>query len=140
MEEMGRGRSRIIITELPYLTNKTNLIEKIADLARSEALEGISDLRDESDRHGMRIVLELSKSSDTDTVLRKLYRSTPLECTFGIALLALVNNEPRLLTLKQALQVYLEHRIVVVRRRSEFDLAKAEQRAHILGGAACSIK
>ena len=134
VEEMGRGRSRIIITELPYLTNKTNLIEKIADLARNEVLEGVSDLRDESDRHGMRIVLELSKSSDTDTVLRKLYRSTPLESTFGIALLALVNNEPRLLTLKQALHVYLEHRIVVIKRRSEFDLAKAEQRAHILEG------
>ena len=134
VEEMGRGRSRIIITELPYLTNKTNLIEKIADLARNEVLEGISDLRDESDRHGMRIVLELSKSSDTDAVLRKLYRSTPLESTFGLALLALVNNEPRLLTLKQALHVYLEHRINVVRRRSEYELAKAEQRAHILEG------
>ena len=134
VEEMARGRSRIIITELPYQTNKTNLIEKIADLARNEVLEGVSDLRDESDRHGMRIVLELSKSSDIDSVLRKLYRSTPLESTFGMALLALVDDEPRLLTLKQALHVYLEHRTVVVRRRSEHELAKAEERAHILEG------
>jgi DNA gyrase subunit A len=112
----GSRPNRIIITELPYQTNKTNLIEKIADLARNEVLEGVSDLRDESDRHGMRIVLELSKSSDMDSVLRKLYRSTPLESTFGMALLALVDDEPRLLTLKQALHVYLEHRTIVVRR------------------------
>ena len=140
VEEMARGRSRIIITELPFQTNKTNLIEKIADLARNEVLEGVTDLRDESDRQGMRIVLELSKSSDTDTILRKLYRSTPLESTYGLALLALVKNEPRLLTLKQALHVYLEHRIEIIKRRSEFDLAKAEQRAHILEGLRVALK
>lgn len=139
VEDMGRGRSRIIITELPYNTNKTNLIERIAELARDGGIEGISDLRDESDRQGMRIVLELSKTAESDDVLRKLYQRTPLQNTFGIHLLALVDEQPRLLTLKQALMVYLDHRLEVTRRRSEYDLKKAKARAHILEGLLTAI-
>lgn len=134
LEEMGRGKNRIIITELPYQINKASLIERIAELAREGGLEGISDLRDESDRQGMRIVIELNKVAETENVLRDLYKRTPLQSTFRISLLALVNGEPHMLSLKQALRVYLEHRIEVVRRRSEFDLAKAKARAHILEG------
>jgi len=134
LEEMGRGKSRLIITELPYQINKSSLIERIAELARDGNLEGISDLRDESDRQGMRIVIELNKVAETENVIRELYRRTPLQTTFRISLLALVNGEPHMLSLKQALRVYLEHRIEVVRRRSEFDLAKAKARAHILEG------
>jgi DNA gyrase subunit A len=133
-EDMERGKSRLIISELPYQVNKSSLIERIADLVREDILEGIADLRDESDRQGMRIVIELKAGTDADQVLRQLYQRTPLESTFGIMLLALVENEPHLLSLKQALRVFLEHRLVVVQRRSEFDLAKARARAHILEG------
>ena len=133
-EDMGRGRMRLIITELPYQTNKTNLIERIADLVRDGVLDGIADLRDESDRQGMRIVIELKQGVEIEGTLRTLYKSTPLETTIGITLLALVDGEPRLLNLKQALRVFVEHRLTVVRRRSEYDLAKARARAHILEG------
>ena len=139
LEEMSRGRNRIIITELPYATNKASLIERIADLARDGKIEGISDLRDESDRQGMRIVVDLTKSADSESVITDLYKRTPLQSTFGITLLALVNEQPRLLTLKQALKVYLEHRIDVIRRRSEYDLRKAKQREHILAGLRIAI-
>lgn len=138
-EDMGRGRSRIIITELPYQTNKSALIERIAELVREGALDGISDLRDESDRQGMRIVIELNKADKGENILRELYKRTPLESTLSISLLALVNGEPRLLTLKQALKVYVEHRLEVVKRRSEYDLLKAKQRAHILEGLRIAI-
>ncbi len=134
MEEMGRGRNRIIVTELPYMTNKAALIEKIADLARNERITGIADLRDESDRQGMRIVIELSKTADPQGVLGDLYRLTPMQNTFSIIMLALVGGEPRMLTLKQALRVYLDHRLEIVKRRSEFDLKNARERAHILEG------
>ena len=134
VEEMGRGKTRIIITELPYMTNKSSLIERIADLVRGGVLDGIADLRDESDRQGMRIVIELNKAAETDPILLKLYKHTPLQSTFGIIMLALVKGEPHLLSLKQALRVYLEHRLVVVKRRSEYDLRQARQRAHILEG------
>ncbi|MGD0709492.1 MAG: DNA topoisomerase (ATP-hydrolyzing), partial [Anaerolineaceae bacterium] len=140
IEEMGRGRDRFIITELPYMTNKSTLIERIAELVRGGHLEGIADLRDESDRHGMRIVIELKQGAEEDKILRELYQRTPLQTTFGINLLAVVDGEPRLLTLKQALKVYLEHRILVVKRRVEFDLAKAKARAHILEGLRTAIK
>jgi DNA gyrase subunit A len=140
IEEMGRGRDRFIITELPYMANKSTLIERIAELVRGGHLEGIADLRDESDRHGMRIVIELKQGAEEDKILRELYQRTPLQTTFGINLLALVDGEPRLLTLKQALKVYLEHRISVVKRRVEFDLAKAKARAHILEGLRIAIK
>jgi DNA gyrase subunit A len=140
LEEMDRGRSRIIVTELPYMTNKASLIERIATLAREERLEGISDLRDESDRQGMRIVIEMSRGTDPEAVLRDLYKSTPMQSTFSIIMLALVDGEPRMLGLKQALRVYLEHRLEIVRRRSEYDLEKARQRAHILEGLRVALK
>jgi len=140
LEEMGRGRQRVIVTELPYMTNKASLIERIAKLTREGRIEGITDLRDESDRQGMRIVIELSKSADAEEVLHQIYTRTPLRSTFSIILLALVDDEPRLLNLKQALRVYLNHRIEVVRRRSEFELARARQRAHILEGLRVALK
>ncbi len=140
LEDMGRGRSRIIITELPFQTNKSNLIERIADLARSGVLEGLADLRDESDRQGMRIVIELSKNADPEKVLTNLYRRTPMQATVSVIMLALVDGEPRLLSLKQALRVYLEHRIEVVRRRSHFELDRAKKRVHILEGLLVALK
>lgn len=140
LEEMSRGKSRIIVTELPYMTNKSSLIERIAELSREGALDGVSDLRDESDRHGMRIVIELNKAADADKTLRTLYKRTPLQQTYSINLLALVNGEPKLLSLKQALKVFIEHRLEVVKRRSEFDLKKAEERIHILEGLRIAIK
>src|SRR5512134_1476810 len=140
VEEMERGKSRIIVTELPYMVNKSSLIERIADLAREGYLEGLSDLRDESDRQGMRIVLEMTKNADPDVVLRELYKRTPMQTTFSINLLALVDGEPRTLTLKQALRVYIEHRLTVVKRRAEFDLEKARARAHILEGYLVALK
>jgi len=140
LEEMTRGKSRIIITELPYMTNKASLIERIADLVRDGSIEGISDLRDESDRHGMRIVIEVSKGAEAEKVLRELYKKTPIESTFSINLLALVDGQPRLLTLKQALKVYVEHRIEVVTRRSKYDLRKAKERLHILEGYRIALK
>ncbi len=140
LEEMSRGKSRIIITELPYMTNKSSLIERIAELSREGALEGVSDLRDESDRHGMRIVIELNKAADADATLRALYKRTPLQVTYSINLLALVKGEPKLLSLKQALKVFIEHRLEIVRRRSEYDLKKAEERIHILEGLRIALK
>jgi len=140
VEEMERGKNRIIVTELPYMVNKSSLIERIADLARDGYLEGLSDLRDESDRQGMRIVLEMTKNADPDVVLRELYKRTPMQTTFSINLLALVDGEPRTLTLKQALRVYVEHRLTVIKRRAEFDLEKAKARAHILEGYLIALK
>jgi len=122
------------------MVNKSSLIERIAELARDGHLEGLSDLRDESDRQGMRIVLEMTKNVEPETVLRELYKRTPMQTTFGINLLALVDGEPRTLTLKQALRVYVEHRITVIKRRAEFDLAKAKARAHILEGYMVALK
>lgn len=132
LEEMSRSRKRIIVTELPYMTNKASLIEKIAEFVRDGALEGISDLRDESDRQGMRIVIELNKSADPDVILRTLYKRTSMQATFGINMLALVKGQPQKLSLKQALKVFADHRLEVVRRRSEFELKKCEARLHIL--------
>jgi DNA gyrase subunit A len=140
IEEMDRGRSRLIVTELPYMVNKSSLIERIASLARDSDIEGITDLRDESDRHGMRIVIELTKNVEPEKVLAELYRRTPMQSTFSIILLALVDNEPRMLSLKQALRVYIEHRLTVIKRRAEYDLDKAKQRAHILEGYLVALK
>ncbi|HEX9013498.1 MAG TPA: DNA gyrase subunit A, partial [Anaerolineaceae bacterium] len=140
LEEMERGRNRIIVTDLPYMTNKASLIERIAELVREEKLEGIVDLRDESDRQGMRIVIELNKTADPEAVLRNLYKHTPMQGTSSIIMLALVDGEPRVLSLKQALRVYVEHRLEIVRRRSEYDLDKARQRAHILEGLRVALK
>jgi DNA gyrase subunit A len=134
IEQMDRNKSRIVITELPYQVNKTNLLTRIADLHRDGRLEGLTDLRDESDRNGMRICIETTRTVDPKDVLNDLFRLTPLQSTFSMISLALVNGEPRLLTLKQALRVYIEHRLEIVRRRSEYDLSKARDRAHILEG------
>ncbi len=134
IEEEKNGRYRIVITEIPYQLNQTTLIERIAELARSGRLEGIADLRDESDRNGLTIVLELKRGASPRTVLNRLYKYTPLQGTFGAQLLALVDGEPRTLTLKQCLQVFIEHRQEVITRRSQFDLEKARARAHILDG------
>ncbi len=140
IEEMDRGRSRLIVTELPYMVNKSNLIERIASLAREGDIEGITDLRDESDRQGMRIVIEMTKNVEPEKVLAELYRRTPMQSTFSIIMLALVDGEPRMLSLKQALRVYIEHRLTVIRRRAEYDLDKARQRAHILEGYLVALK
>ncbi len=134
IEEKSNGRFVITITEIPYQLNKTTLIERIAELAREDRLDSISDLRDESDRNGMRIVIELKRGAQPKRVLNQLYKYTPLQSTFGAQILALVKGEPRLLTLKRALQAYLEHRQDVITRRSQYDLDKAKQRAHILEG------
>jgi len=140
VEEMERGRSRIIVAELPYQTNKSSLIERIAELARDGRIEGLADLRDESDRQGMRIVIELTKTADPNAIINLLFKHTPMQGTFSINLLALVGGEPRTLTLKQTLRVFLDHRLEIVRRRSEFDLARAKERAHILEGLLAALK
>ena len=134
IEEMSGNRYRIVITEIPYQLNKTTLIERIADLARSGKMDDIADLRDESDRRGMSIIIELKRSAQPKKVLNQLYKYTPLQSTFGVQLLALVNGEPRLLPLKRALQIYIEHRVDVITRRTEYALGKARERAHILEG------
>lgn len=134
IEEMRGGRYQIVITEIPFQVNKTSLIERIAELAREGRLDAISDLRDESDRRGMSIVIELRRGAQPRKVLNQLYKYTPLQTTFGAHLLALVDNEPRLLTLKRALQIYIEHRIEVITRRAQYELEKARQRAHVLEG------
>lgn len=134
VEQMGRSKSRLVITELPYQANKTNLLGRIADLHRDGRIEGLTDLRDESDRSGMRIVIETTRHVDPEEVLAALYKLTPMQSTFSISLLALVDGAPRVLSLKQALRHYLDHRLTVVQRRSQYDLNKAKDRAHILAG------
>ena len=127
-------RSQIIVTELPYQVNKARLIEKIAELIQEKRIEGISDLRDESDREGMRVVIELKKTENPLVVLNQLYKHTQMQNTFGVIMLALVHNRPEVLTLKQILSAFIEHRREVVIRRTSFELRKAEERAHILEG------
>ena len=134
IEEMSGGRFRIVVTEVPYQTNVTTLIERIAELVRSGRLDDISDLRDESDRRGLSIVIELKRGAQPKKVLNQLYKYTPLQSTFGAQILALVNGEPRVLSLKRSLQIYIEHRIEVISRRTQFQLDKARARAHILDG------
>jgi len=134
IEEMSFGRHRIVVTELPYQVNKASLVEKIAELVRDGRIVGISDLRDESGRQGMSIVIELKRSAQPRTVLNQLLKYTPLQSTFGVNLLALVDGEPRLLSLKRALLLYVEHRREVITRRTRYELDKARHRAHILEG------
>jgi DNA gyrase subunit A len=139
IEEMKGGRNQILVTELPYQVNKSRLIERIADLVREGRIEEITDIRDESDRRGMRIVIELRRGAQPNRVLNRLYKYTELQNTFGVQMLAIVADEtgrlqPRLLSLKRALTIFIEHRREVIRRRSEFDLAKTRARAHILEG------
>jgi len=132
LEEMSRGRQRIIVTELPYMTNKASLVEKIAEFVRDGKLEGVSDLRDESDRQGMRIVIELTKSANPESILKTLYKRTTMQSTFGINILALVKGRPHKLSLKQSLKVFIDHRLEVVKRRGEYELKKAQDRLHVL--------
>ncbi len=140
IEEMGTNRHRIVITEIPYMLNKTSLIERIADLARSERLDDVSDLRDESDRRGMSIVIELKRGAQPKKILNQLYKYTPLQSTFGVQMLALVDNEPRLISLKRALELFIEHRRDVIQRRSEYELHKARERSHILAGLLIALQ
>ncbi|MEC5255814.1 DNA gyrase subunit A [Bacillus paralicheniformis] len=134
IEETSSGKPVIIITEIPYQVNKARLIEKIADLVRDKKIDGITDLRDESDRNGMRIVIELRRDANANVLLNNLYKQTALQTSFGINLLALVDGQPKVLSLKQCLEHYLDHQKVVIRRRTAFELRKAEARAHILEG------
>ena len=134
IETLPNGKSRILVTELPYLVNKARLIEKIAELAKEKKIDGITDLRDESDREGMRICIELRRDVNANVILNQLLKHTQLQDTFGVIMLALVNNEPRVLNLAQMLKLYLEHQKDVVTRRTQYDLNKAEERAHILEG------
>ena len=131
---MKNGKINIIIKEIPYQLNKSTLIEKIADLVKEKKIGGISDLRDESDREGIRVVIELKKGEEPELVLNKLYKYTELQSTFGIIMLALVNNTPKVLNLKQIIEEYIKHRFEVITRRTKFNLEKAEKRAHILQG------
>lgn len=134
IEDAGGGKQRIVVKELPYQVNKANLVEKIAELARNRKIDGITDLRDESDRTGMRIVIELRRDVNARVLLNNLYKMTAMQTTFGIINLALVNGEPKVLNLKETLVYYLDHQRQVIRRRTEYDLRKAEARAHILEG------
>ncbi|MGJ3237800.1 MAG: DNA gyrase subunit A [Anaerolineae bacterium] len=135
IEDMGRGKSRIIVSELPYQSNKTTIIERIASLVMRGKLEGLADMRDESDRQNqVRLVIELQRGVDTTAIMADLFKYTPLQETFSIIMLALVDGQPRMLSLKQCLRVYLEHRMEIVNRRSEHDLARAKERVHILEG------
>ncbi|WP_342416142.1 DNA gyrase subunit A [Paenibacillus sp. FSL R10-2782] len=133
IEEIG-NKARIIVHELPYQVNKARLVEKVAELVRDKRIEGITDLRDESDRTGMRVVMELRRDVNPNVVLNNLFKHTAMQSTFGINMLAIVNNEPKILNLKDVLYHYLKHQVEVIRRRTEFDLKKAEARAHILEG------
>ena len=139
IETMSNGKPRIVVTELPYQVNKARLIEKIAELARDKQIEGITDLRDESDRKGMSIVIELRKDINPDIMLNQLYKHTQLQDTFGVIMLALVDNQPRILTLKQVLHYYIQHQEDVITRRTRYELSKAEGRAHILEGLTIAL-
>ena len=134
IEPMANGKNRIVVTELPYMVNKARLIEKIAELVKDKKIDGITELRDESDRSGMRVCIELRRDVNPNVILNQLYKHTQLQDTFGVIMLALVDNEPKVLTLYDALSVYLRHQEDVVTRRTKYDLNKAEERAHILKG------
>ncbi|MBM7585070.1 DNA gyrase subunit A [Bacillus pakistanensis] len=134
IQQKANGKETIIVNEIPYQVNKAKLIEKIADLVRDKKIDGITDLRDESDRNGMRIVIEVRRDANAEVLMNNLYKQTALQSSFGINLLALVDGQPKVLNLKQCLKHYLDHQQVVIRRRTEFELRKAEARAHILEG------
>lgn len=134
IEELPKGKQQIVITEIPYQVNKARLVERIAELVKDKRVEGISDIRDESNRHGMRIVIELKRDTNANIILNNLYKHSQLEDTFSIIMLAIVNGTPKILNIKQVLYYYLEHQKDVITRRTKFDLKKAEARAHILEG------
>ena len=134
IEDLGGNRFRLVVTEIPYQVNKANLIEKIAELVREKEIVGITDLRDESNREGIKIVMELRRDVQPEVILNQLYRMTALQTTFGVNMLALVNREPRLMGILEVLEHYLDHQVEIIRRRTQFDLNRAENRAHILEG------
>ena len=134
IETMANGKNRIVVTELPYMVNKAKLVEKIAELHKDKRIDGITDLRDESSREGMRICIELRKDANANVVLNQLYKHTQMQDTFGVNMLALVDKEPKVMNLLQMLQHYLTHQEDVVTRRIKYDLNKAEERAHIIKG------
>ena len=134
IEQKSNGKETILVHELPYQVNKAKLIEKIAELVRDKKIDGITHLRDESDRNGMRIVIEVRRDANANVILNNLYKQTPMQSTFGINMLALVDGQPKVLSLKEMLHYYLEHQKVVIKRRTAFELRKAEDRAHILEG------
>jgi len=134
IETLANGKNRIVVTELPYMVNKARLIEKIAELVKEKKVDGITDLRDESNREGMRVCIELRRDVNANVLMNRLLKHTQLQDTFGVIMLALVNNEPRILNLKQMLEYYLQHQEEVVTRRTKYDLNKSEERAHILEG------
>ena len=139
IETSKKGKESIIITEIPYQVVKTTIVSKIAECVHNDTLPEVSDVRDESDRKGMRIVVELKKDADAQVVLNKLYKLTPLQTTFGVINIALVNNRPETLNIKQMLQAFIDHRKVVIRRRSKFLLEKCRNRAHILEGLILAV-
>ena len=139
IETMSNGKPRIIVTELPYQVNKARLVEKIAELVRDKAIEGITDLRDESDRNGMRVVVDLRRDSNPNVILNQLYKHTQLQESFGVIMLALVDGQPRVLNLKEILHYYVKHQEDVITRRTKYELAKAEARAHILEGLTIAL-
>ena len=135
IEEMARaGRRQIVVTEIPYQVNKANLVEKIALMSKDKKIDGISDIRDESDRHGLRIVIELRREAQAEIVLNNLYKHTALQSAFSVNTLALVDGRPQVLPLKPILRHYIDFRRQIITRRAEFDLKKAQERAHILEG------
>ena len=139
IETMSNGKPRIIVTELPYQVNKARLVEKIADLVRDKSIEGITDLRDESDRNGMRVVIDLRRDANADVILNQLYKHTQLQDSFGVIMLALVDGHPRILNLKEVLYYYVKHQEDVITKRTKYELAKAEARAHILEGLTIAL-
>lgn len=140
IEEMAKGRSQILVTEIPYQTNKAELVERIANLVKDKKIEGISELRDESDRQGMRIVVELKRETQPEQVLNNLYKHTVMQSTFFVNMLALVDGQPRVINLKEALQYYIDFRHQVIVRRSQFELHQAKERAHILEGLKIALE
>src|SRR3972149_5264501 len=134
IERPTKEKQQIVITEIPFQVNKAKIIERIAQLVQDKKIEGISDIRDESDREGMRIVVELKRGEQPEVILNNLYKHTQLQETFGMIMLAIVNGQPRTLPLLEALQLFIDHRVNVVRRRTAYDLRKAQERAHILEG------
>ena len=139
IETMSNGKPRIIVTELPYQVNKARLVEKIADLVRDKSIEGITDLRDESDRNGMRVVIDLRRDANADVILNQLYKHTQPQDSFGVIMLALVDGHPRILNLKEVLYYYVKHQEDVITKRTKYELAKAEARAHILEGLTIAL-
>ena len=140
VEDASMGKQRIVVYEIPYQTNKTSLLERIADCVRNSQIQGVSDLRDESDRAGMRICIDLVRGVNTDKVIADLFALTPMEQTFSISLVALVDGRPERLNLKSLIEHFIEHRSEIVRRRSQFDLDKAERRAHVVEGLLVALE